>query len=249
MNTSGPRPTRTHSALGKACGAPIFLSAPSSLPAAEREWVRAMLPLACKRLSDFSFRLRLPTEIRLYATTQDFRRATQKHAEWLRAWAGYRVVHLLPPSLWRNDSREIRAARLTHELSHVALFQSFSSEAAAKEKSIPVWFLEGAASVCAKQGSRRMPVALVCRRSGDQNPLVEPALWRRDHHLLYGAAHAAVAALVGQQGQDVVSKVIKSHASKVPVPFEQTLKSVTGQDASGLWKTICPVEDDNTQGR
>lgn len=216
---------------------------------AERRWVRDLLPLACQRLSHFSMGLRHPTEIRLHANRRDFRRATQKRAKWLRAWAGYRVIHILSPRQWQMDTRDIRIARLAHELAHVALFQGFASEAQAQKKAVPIWFSEGMASVIAEQGNRRMPMNEVCRRAADKNPLVERALWRRNHHILYGAAHAAVATLVERRGKSVISRVVKTHAASEQVRFAQTLQKVSGLDANGLWRSLCNAGETSPRRR
>lgn len=236
---------RSHLALGSACGSPLFLTAPKSMSAADQQWVRSSLPQACQRLRAYSLQLRLPTEIRLYSTPEEFRGATGKRPTWLRAWASFRVVHLTMPSTWRTKSPVAQVERLAHELSHVAVFQSFGNEHNARMHPLPLWFLEGTASVIAEQGARRMPIQEVCRHAGTQNPLEARALWKKNHQLLYGAGHAALSELVRQNGTAIVGNILRDYQAVMrngesTTPFETALRARTGTTPHAIWGTLCP---------
>src|SRR5690606_35467599 len=98
----------------------------------DERWVDDALPDALSRLSAFRLPLSARVEVRLHPTRASFVRDTGKRAAWLRAWAGYDVVHVTVPSSWRDPSRPARVERLTHELTHVATFQCLGDEAAAR---------------------------------------------------------------------------------------------------------------------
>lgn len=188
----------------------VVVTAPASLPATDAGWVEEVLPDALARLATFELSLSTRVEVRLHASRTSFERDTGRSAAWLRAWAGYDVVHLLPPSTWRDASREARLERLTHELAHAATFQALGDEATARRVQPPFWFREGAASLVAQQGPRRMPLPLVVERAGEADPLTSAEEWlTRDHYVAYAAAHHAVTWLAARHGDGVVAAILR----------------------------------------
>jgi hypothetical protein len=203
-------------------------------------WIDDALPDALARLGACSLALARRSELRQHQTQAAFARATGKRSPWLRAWAGYAVVHLLPPATWSDPARPARVERLAHELTHLAIYQGLGDEADARRVAPPFWFVEGAASVVARQGARRLPLAEVVARARDRNPLVRAdALLEREHHLAYGAAHHAVEALFADHGLDVVARVVAA-ARKAPQrgALGRAVREVCGVDADALWSRV-----------
>lgn len=199
-------PARSHRVLHPR----VVVTAPTAASAADARWVDDVLPDALARLAAFGLSLPARVEVRLHTARASFERDTGRTAAWLRAWAGYDVVHLLSPSTWRDPSREARLERLTHELAHAATFQALGDEQTARRVHPPFWFREGAASLVARQGARRMPLALVVERAGDRDPLATAEEWlARDHYVAYAAAHHAMAWLAERHGNGVIAAILR----------------------------------------
>ena len=236
--TTVQRPWRL-SRVEEGCGAPIVVTVSPALAEGAAAWILEALPAACARLARFSLALGETTEIRLHADRRSFSRATRKRAAWLRAWTGFDVVHLLPPTVWRDDSAAARLERLVHELCHAAFFQRFGDEERARRARLPFWFLEGSASAIAGQAPRRMPLALVVERAGDDDPLRDRGWLACDHHVAYGAAHHAVSFLVARHDEGVIARMLEQAVSDgQPGCAERALERVCGLAEGALWPAL-----------
>lgn len=218
----------------------VVVTAPLDASADDVGWVDELLPAALGRLSSFGLSLSSRVEVRLHGSHASFARDTGRTAPWLRAWAGYDVIHLLPPSTWRDASRQVRLERLTHELVHAATFQALGDEPAARRVRPPFWFQEGAASYIAQQEARRMPLSLVVTRAGDADPLSSAEeLLGRDHYVAYAAAHHAVAWLVERHGSGVIVDLLRrARDDGKPGAIDRALEQVSGMRLADVWSEL-----------
>jgi len=134
--------------------------------------------------------------VRVYPSHATLERAIGHYGyEWLRAWAQYQVIHLQSPRTWGIPYDDQLDELLTHELTHVAMYQAVGTPDDWAERELPLWFREGMASVTAKQGYRRTPpneIAEQMRADPDLDPLRPNSnLLRHRKDLVYGAAHWA----------------------------------------------------------
>lgn len=236
VTTGAPRP----GGAGRRLRRPhplVALTAPQEASAGAEAWVERALPAALERLERWHLRLDERVELRLYLDQPAFAAATGRREPWLRAWAGHATVHLLPPATWSDPSPEAQVERLTHELTHAAVFQALGEEGAAARVRPPLWFREGTSSVVAGQERRRMPLALVVERAGASDPLVDAPRWMsREHHVAYGAAHHVMAALAQRAGRDVIARVLASaRADGEEGAVERALPEATGLQERQLW--------------
>lgn len=218
----------------------VVVTAPVDASRDEATWVDELVPDALARLAAFELTLPARVEVRLHASRASFERDTGRSASWLRAWAGYDVVHLLPPSTWRDPSRAVRLERLTHELAHAAMFQALGDEQAARRVRPPFWFQEGAASWIARQGARRMPLSLVVTRAGDADPLATAEqLLASDHYVAYAAAHHAVAWLVERHGGGVIAAILRrAREDGAPGAIDRALEHVCAVRLADVWAEL-----------
>jgi hypothetical protein len=189
----------------------VLVTLPHDAERGAATWIDAHLPAALGRLAIHGLALHHTTEVRLFTTRTAFARATGKHQPWLRAWTTWSLVQLLSPAWWSDSGEAAQLERLTHEFSHAALFQGLGSERDVRRIRPPLWFIEGTASVVAGQLSRRMPLPLVVERAGDANPLLaDKRLLAEDHHVVYGAAHHALAWLAAEHGPEVIGRLTEA---------------------------------------
>jgi hypothetical protein len=218
-------------------GTEVTLSVPRAGGDASVGWLLDALDHADGRLGRFGFGFREPLLVRLHPSVASFVEATGQAAPWLRAWSGWAAVDLLALRFWEDRSVLATRERLTHEVSHCALFQAFGSREAAMRARIPWWFLEGTASVIAGQAARRMPLAVVLEKANG-NPLDDEGLAKRAPALAYGAAHHAVAALVQAQGDLVLARVLAAAGPGGAGAIEAALRREVGDDTSRLWARV-----------
>ncbi|MCI0572859.1 MAG: hypothetical protein L0Y66_19085 [Myxococcaceae bacterium] len=137
----------------------------------------------------------------------------------LKAYALFDVVLVQSPRTWGlpllgPPQRELERL-LLHELTHCVLFQQ---SAARREdvaaKAIAFWFREGMASDTAREASRYASLEDLARFYDDHpgvNPLSpDVELYRREHDVVYGAAHHAFTFLVRRYGEDAVRAMMAS---------------------------------------
>jgi hypothetical protein len=234
---STPRPTPPRLARAALCGTEATLSVPRDGGDASVAWLSDAVAHADARLQRFDLGLAEPLLIRLHPTIASFVDATGRTEPWLRAWSGWATVDLLALRFWDDDSTAARRERLTHEVSHCALFQRFGTREAAMRARIPWWFLEGSASVIAEQGARRMPLPTVLEKATG-NPLgaAAPAA-EQDPALAYGAAHHAMAALCARHGERAIRRILDD-AVATGDELTAALTRTLGEDAEQLWSRL-----------
>jgi hypothetical protein len=216
----------------------IALTAPRGLPDEESSLIERALPDALARLSAYGFALREPVLLRLHADVASFRAATGKREDWLRAWAGYDTVDLLPTTTWADAEWPAPVERLAHELAHCAMFQSFGDAAQAGRARVPFFFSEGTASVVAGQERRRLPLVDTARRSLGGCPLV-PGTLATDHLVAYSAAHHAMAFVADRFGARAMADVCARAALiRGPGCVEQALLERTSLTPCALWNLV-----------
>ena len=211
----------------------VVLTRPAAAPASREAWVRRALPTALATLQSANLAVRQRSELRLHTTVRSFVLDTGQSAPWLRAWTTFTTVHLLTPDYWRDHSLEAKQERLTHELCHLAIYQRFPSNEAAREANIPNWFLEGSCSALAGQGKRRVPFDVLRARLRGADPLRAPP---HSHHLAYAAAHHAVAALIAARGLGVIAQIINGVA--LGHPFSRALQDATSLKPQEIWPWV-----------
>jgi hypothetical protein len=136
----------------------------------------------------------------VHASHAELEAATGRNGNgWMRAWARIGSVDLQSPLTWSRGFATDQSLRqiLAHELTHCALFLATGRDARVRE--IPLWFLEGMASVAA--GEHHDAVHADAVRS--PGPLL-----RVDPRLVYGTADRAFRELVDRAGADAVRRII-----------------------------------------
>ena len=162
---------------------------------------------------------------------------------WLRAWARYDEVLVQSPRTWGIDYTRQLPELLTHELTHVVMYQRIAQAEDWEDRDIPLWFREGMASYTAQQGYRRgrpdeIGVAL------GKRPLVDPfeptTATLRDHKdLVYNSGHWSFTYLVRTRGEEVVGQLLDE--VRRGRPFEKSFEHVYGRssrDFLGRWRTM-----------
>ena len=194
-------------------------------------WVHVALPAALLQLARFDLSLRSDVHVTVHLDASALHRATGRSEPWLRAYTRAATVDVVDPALWRARTWPLPLERLTHELCHAAVLQRFASDEALRAARLPPWLSEGAASVVACQGLRRMPIDVVTARAAGSNPL-DPSWLERDHEVAYAAAHWAVALLVARTGPQIIVDLVDASRR---VPLEQALHDAAGFDRATLW--------------
>jgi hypothetical protein len=180
------------------------------------EQVRRVLPRALRMAARWG---PLPVSVALtvHASHAALEAATRRTGNpWMRAWARAGAVDLQSPRTWSRGraSDEALTQILAHELTHCALFQATGRDGRARE--IPLWFLEGMASVAA--GERHE----VARAEAIESP---GSFLRTDPGIVYGTADRAFRELVQRFGEDGVRRLVarlgEGHA--FPAAFRDAL--------------------------
>jgi hypothetical protein len=161
--------------------------------------VRRVLPDAIRAASRWG---PLPAAVVLtvHATHAELEGATHRTGNpWMRAWARIGAVDLQSPLTWSRGFATDDSLRqiLAHELTHCALFVATGRDGRARE--IPLWFLEGMASVAAGEHHDAVHADAV-RTPG---PLL-----RVDPRVVYGTADRAFRELIGRAGADAVRRIV-----------------------------------------
>jgi hypothetical protein len=163
------------------------------------EQVRRVLPDAIRAASRWG---PLPPSVLLtvHATHAELETATGRNGNpWMRAWARIGTVDLQSPRTWSRGFATDDSLRqiLAHELTHCALFAATGREGRAHE--IPLWFLEGMASVAA--GEHHDAVHADAIRAPGPMLGVDP-------RLVYGTADRAFRELLDRAGVEAVRGII-----------------------------------------
>ena len=163
------------------------------------EQVRRVLPRAARMAARWG---PLPASVALtvHATHAELETATRRPGSpWMRAWARVGAVDLQSPRSWSRGraTDEALTQILAHELTHCALFQATGRDGRARE--IPLWFLEGMASVAA--GERHD----IARAEAIGSP---GSFLRTEPGIVYGTADRAFRELIQRFGDDGVRMLI-----------------------------------------
>ena len=157
--------------------------------------------------------LRTPVVIRIYPGHDELIEAVGAHDyAWLRAWARYDEILLQSPRTWGIDYSKQLPELVTHELTHVVMYQRAASADAWDKQEIPLWFREGMASVTAEQGYRRGrpdEIGAYLRANPDVDPLrPDEALLSEQKDLVYNSGHWAFDFLVRSAGTESVGTLL-----------------------------------------
>ncbi len=124
---------------------------------------------------------------------------------WLRAWARYDEILLQSPRTWGIDYTTQLPELLTHELTHVVMYQRIAQSEDWEDQEVPLWFREGMASFTAQQGYRRSrpdEIGVSLRKQPDLNPFRPSPSMLRDHKdLVYNSGHWSFTYLVRSAGE------------------------------------------------
>lgn len=176
--------------------------------------------------------LKEPVRIQLLPTHAHLEKAVNKPGyPWLRAWGRYDEIFLQSPRTWSvfGASQESIDELMVHELTHCLMYQRASDRLGWTRKEIPLWFREGLASYTAEQAYRWMTLEGLARaleRLPNEDPLREPEhLYRQRNPLVYGAAHHAVAFLIGRYGEASINALLTtlSQGATFPEAFESVM--------------------------
>jgi hypothetical protein len=199
--------------------------------------VAAEAPIALASLLAWGLVLRVDTTVIVHADDASFRAATGQREPDLRAWTTFRTVELAPLSSWSDASPTGVRERLTHELCHAALYQRFRDDDGARAARIPRFFEEGACSVVADQGARRI-------RLEDTVALAPPMpltvdVFEGDPQLAYSASHHLMALVAEKHGDHVFARILDEAVKDgAPGCVERALEKVTGADVRALWQMV-----------
>jgi hypothetical protein len=152
---------------------------------------------------------------------------------WLRAWAFTDEIFLQSPATWNVVSDEDFGELVTHELTHVLMYQLMEppGERTWTSEQPPRWFLEGMASNTSGEGHRRLSrqdiAAWVAAHPGEDLLRPPAELYRTEREAVYGAAHRAFEVLVGSVGdaaiRDLLARVGRGER------FDEAFRSCTGR--------------------
>lgn len=185
---------------------------------AAAEWMRVenlgadpedvlLVELAAAQALDVARRwggLRRVVTLRVHANHQELEKAThQQDVPWMRGWARFEEVELEAPTAWGGDRAPYHVVELlSHELTHVVMYQRVADRETWTGVAIPLWFREGMASVTSEQGYRRMSgpdLGAWLRANPAHDPwLGHDSLGSRGQPVVYGAAHRAFERLLSR---------------------------------------------------
>ncbi|MBI5496783.1 MAG: hypothetical protein HY904_17350 [Deltaproteobacteria bacterium] len=158
--------------------------------------------------------LRVPVNLRIHPTHQGLEEASrQSNVPWMRGWARFDEVELEAPSRWGGDRAPQNVTELlSHELTHVVMYQRIGERDTWMHVQIPLWFREGMASVTSRQGYRRMTgeqLGTWLRQHPSDDPWLQAdALAHGAQPVVYGAAHRAFERLLAAHGDEGVGRVL-----------------------------------------
>jgi len=163
------------------------------------EQVQRVLPRAVRMAARWG---PLPASVALtvHASHAELEAATRRTGNpWMRAWARAGAVDLQSPRSWSRGraTDEALTQILAHELTHCALFQATGRDGRARE--IPLWFLEGMASVAAGETHD------IARAEAIGSP---GSFLRTEPGVVYGTADRAFRELIQRFGDDGVRMLI-----------------------------------------
>ncbi len=188
---------------------------------------------------------RAPVDIYIYPNHPSMENGTFQHGKrWMRGFGQYATVSIESPLSWgASYSRERFAQLITHELTHVLMYQTACCRCSWFLCSIPVWFKEGMASYIAgqswKRGSKNelLDYYLSSRYVGD--PLLEAEeLKGKRTFEVYEAAHWIFTDLAHLCGKQRISSLLLQMYEQ-SLPFDAAFKrniGVSPEEFAIMWR-------------
>ncbi|GAB4300952.1 MAG: hypothetical protein Kow0090_16480 [Myxococcota bacterium] len=183
-------------------------------------------------------RLISPTEIIITGDHGALEEATGRYGyPWLRAWTRFDVIYLQSPSTWlERDVKGALSELLTHELTHLAMYQNIGGKDNWADIFLPLWYREGMASVNAKQGYRRLTVEEIRARL-EEKPSLKPLaegddIFREEKDLAYSTGHRAFEYLIERYGEKWIPRLhslIKEKGYTFDAAFYEALGITHGE--------------------
>ena len=228
-----PRPLPLGDEHRVTLGSGVFLLSATAEDAASERLVSEALALAVPKVERWG-RFVAPVSVRIHPSHEALEKAVDRiDYGWLRAWARYDTIDLQSPRTWSilGASRAQIVELVTHELTHILMYQRIGSASDWMRKSIPLWFREGMASVTSNQGYRRPGVKDV-RRWLNEHPKLDPIgdaerLYRTENDIVYGAAHRAFERLEARFGDAAIGTLMDR--MRGGETFEKAFKAATGE--------------------
>ena len=180
---------------------------------ADAQRLAKLIPRALARATRWGV-LHAPLSIWVVPDHSALEAAARRHGyPWLRAWARYDTLYVQAPSTWWAHGPDLRLEDvLTHEFTHVVMFQRLGSVHRAHAARVPLWFREGLATWTASQGPELLTFEELARRwphAGVRWMLKDEINAPEAFELTYSASHHAFAHFVRRFGEPAVVAVLE----------------------------------------
>ena len=182
----------------------------------DAEFVAEAMKHAVPKVSQWG-RFREPLLIRIFPKHENLEQAIERrNYPWLRGWSRFDEILLQAPSTWGGVKLEKRVRELiTHELTHVVMYQTIGDADDWYGKPIPFWFREGMASFVAEQGHFRLSrIELAAYYLGEGyvgDPISEAAKIVRTHPKeVYSVGHWMFSDLVEKVGREKIVRLMRT---------------------------------------
>lgn len=160
--------------------------------------------------------LEKPVLIVVHPSHEDLEQTVRmKNVPWLRAWAKFDRIDLQSPDTFgHRDYRPALRELLSHELTHIFMYQRIGTAKTWSKIWVPFWFREGMASWTSRQGYRRGTHRSLGLRLQQHAPATDPLLdgqklTKSDQPLAYGAAHWAFDRLIVEVNKEGVLQILQ----------------------------------------
>ncbi|HAA54288.1 MAG TPA: hypothetical protein DCE42_06010 [Myxococcales bacterium] len=183
--------------------------------------------------------LQVQTHIKVFPNHQSLEEATARPYRWLRAWAMYDRIYLQSPRTWRYHYYQAPLQTiLTHELTHVVMYQLCCTKSAWHKRHLPLWFREGMATVTAQERQYNWPwkkMRRYLRTSHGKKLMARPSAYLRyQQPLVYALGHWMFAVLVEKWKVKGVRKLLT--LMRQGRSFAESFKQVTGLSQNAFKK-------------
>lgn len=236
----GPRTTSSDSSPSVLAGGMVRVASLGSSP--EDEVVVETAAIEALEVAQRWGQLRVPVTLKVHPTHRALEEASRQHnVPWMRGWARFDEVELEAPSRWGGDRAPHNVVELlSHELTHVVMYQRVAERDSWTRVQIPLWFREGMASVTSRQGYRRMNGgelgAWLRGHPGDDPWLQADALAHGAQPVVYGAAHRAFERLLAAHGDKGVMKILDG--MRGTKTFEEAFVQGVGEEPQAFLATF-----------
>jgi hypothetical protein len=229
---TAPRPAPLGSEHRLVLGTGVFLLSAAPEDGASERLVAEALAVAVPKVERWG-RFAAPVSVRIHPSHDALEQAVRRiDYPWLRAWARFDTIDIQSPRTWSmlGASRGQVVELVTHELTHILMYQRIGTASDWMRKAIPLWFREGMASVTSQQGYRRPGLPEV-RRWLREHPHMDPIgdadrLYRTENDIVYGASHRAFEKLEERFGEVAIGALMdRMHAGET---FERAFTASFG---------------------